>query len=227
MSENFPNKSHSMESKTSAFARRREPLSIRRFTNHEKTPKRMFFVGTLGRTFEVSRPAVASERRPRASERRRPTSLLRALFDRRSKERRGAFSSSSSSSSIDSSFRAHGSIPIDSIRFVRSFRPRLVRFCASAVRIASRARPRGEDAHLWDDAAFDGWRRDARLDWMDDSVETLVGGWMDPDPGGLVSRRSAMRRRRVGDRGGDGGCVVVRRRASTRSEAVVYEVLVL
>lgn len=167
-----------MESKTSAFARRREPLSIRRFTNHEKTPKRMFFVGTLGRTNEVSRPAVASERRPRASERRRPTSLLRALFDRRSKERRGAFSSSSSSSSIDSSSRAHGSIPIDSIRFVRSDR---VSSGSAPPRFAShRVRDPGEKVHIFGTTlrstggvATRGW-----IGWTTRSRPWWVDGWI-------------------------------------------------
>jgi hypothetical protein len=56
-----------------------------------------------------------------------------------------------------------------------------------------------------------------------------MDGWMDPDPGGdRDCFVRVMRRRRVRDRGDDGRCVVVRSFfSSTRSEAVVYEVVLV
>jgi len=85
MSEKNPNKSRA---KPLRFARRREPFSIRRFTNQKKKPNEcasQHDVGTLGRmkcrALALAPRPVASERRPRASERRRPTSLLHSLFD--------------------------------------------------------------------------------------------------------------------------------------------------
>ena len=94
-----------------------------------------------------------------------------------------------------------------------------------------RARTSARTRHFRD-AESEGWRRgcgtDANARGSIGLCETLMDGWMDPDPGGDRDCVRVMRRRRVRDRGDDGGCVVERSFfSSTRSEAMVYEVVLV
>ena len=136
------------------FVRRREPFSIRRFTN-QKNNRTNVLPNTRGnsRTNEMSRASrshrapFASERRPRASERRRPTSLLHSLFDFDRKNEEVRFRDRFRVRIHPTSFRAHhGSIPIHS--FIHS--DRVSSGYGPAVRIASRGGTVGRRHTVWD-----------------------------------------------------------------------------
>lgn len=150
-----------------------------------------------------------------------------SLFGFVSKERRGTFLRFACSCSR---FVHTGRRRTRSIHFIHS--------CIHSDRVLRpRVRlPRRSCAHIRENTSFSGrgvrgvasrvWdrRECTRFDWTLRDPD----GWMDPDPGGDRDCVRVMRRRRVRDRGDDGGCVVERSFfSSTRSEAMVYEVVLV